>query len=127
MNRRSFFASIAALAAGVLLPLAKARRLIDARFFTRAVVLNESWMARVEPCYVVFAHPDVETDLREMYARWRWVAAWRAYRVARRENVCGYLPPCAVLARFGPQPPSVRAEIGRFDGVRILTRESVAA
>lgn len=129
MNRRGFFASLAALAAGALLPVAKvrdqlgARGWIKTRFFTRKVIVFGA-----EPSYIAYIHPSLERDLREMCARGEWAQAWRAYRVARRENVCGYLPARLVWERFSiPRSLGSVGEIGSFDGIKIITQERIAA
>lgn len=72
--------------------------------------------------YFAFLHPSNWRDVRTYAARGRWQDAWRRYRTARRENVCGYLTPRAVLERFGyPAAPPFGSEIGKYEGFRIIT------
>jgi hypothetical protein len=89
MNRRGFLGALAGLAAALVAPAVQARDYIDARFFTRAVNLNEDWMvgvdmAKGEDFYVAFCHPSLEYDLRRLTARHEWYEAWREYREAVR-------------------------------------------
>lgn len=127
MNRRGFLASLAALAAAPFMPVVRrSTEFIRARFITRSVILNEAWMAAAERGYgyVAFVHPSIAQELWEMSGRGRWEVAWRRYRVARREGVCGYLPPNAILERFTEAPALTvpRGALGGYEGMRILER-----
>lgn len=123
MNRRGFLGSLLALGAAALAPITARTEWIRARFITRAVVLNEEWMCGVEPAagdgfYVAFVHPSLERELREVRGRYRWEAAWRRYRIARREGVEGEMVAIEVLERFAE--PAYRPEIGTLGGLRII-------
>jgi hypothetical protein len=67
--------------------------------------------------YWCYMRPSVVKILRAEEARQEWRHAWRSYRIARRELVCGYLPPREVLVRFA-EP--MRGELGTFQGVRFI-------
>lgn len=123
MNRRGFLSSILA---AVLAPWAARAKAIPARFITRSVILNEAWMAGIEPedgNYVAFIHPTCWRDIREYGARGRWEIAWHDYRVALSAQRCSPMSARDVLARFGPKnpgPDGVGPEIGFFESVRFI-------
>jgi hypothetical protein len=94
MTRRGFLGSLLVLVAGpVVAKLAKAlpapevvlasygtNDIIDARFYTSAVVLNEDWLC--------FVHPSLEADIRDaLYEDMRLGRGWFPGEIGRVENV----------------------------------------
>lgn len=69
-----------------------------------------------EPAYVLFVHPDVERDLRDIVARERWYLAYRAFRLARPQENLG---PQAILEKFG-HGSLLAGELGELGAVGCL-------
>jgi hypothetical protein len=123
MNRRGFLATSAAFFAGLRMPaLVPPGHPTKVYPWGKSIVsmIREHQVALNGHYYIALAHPSVETDLRELAAREAWTHAWRAYRVARQENLCGYLAPGEVLRRFAPRPDPATVEVGRWQGIRFV-------
>lgn len=121
MNRREFLGTLGVVAALPILPALGARET-----YTWAVTCEDVARKVIRPMggmggdYVAFIHPGTWRSIVEYGARYRWEIAWRNYRVARRENVCGYLAPRQVLERFAPPSDAlVAGEVGRFEGFHL--------
>lgn len=133
-TRRDFLKAGAALAAGAALPLPPEQVWEIGPTMTLADlqrILRKAAMPAVDE-YVAFVHPSNWRSIREYEARGRWELAYRRYRIARRENVCGYLPPREIIQRFtevsdemlDDMRAQMRAgEIGRYESFRFITHE----
>lgn len=122
MKRRDFLKAGAAGAASVTIPLDVFA--LNERALTREML--RSMMApmaehAIEQPYHAFLHPATWKRIREFEHRTYWKHAWRRYRLARREGVCGYLSAHDVWDRFHPpvHPAFAHGEIGRYVGIRI--------
>ncbi len=127
MKRRDFLKASAGVAAGIAIPGFD----LSSRPDETAVAIFEFGsrmrvVTLVPSEYFCFMHPAAIDSLRRSEERGRWTAAWRAYRLARRKNVCRYLRPHEVLARFGPPSLMPRGQIGRLGGFRIIETARVA-
>jgi hypothetical protein len=112
VNRRGFFASLLGAVVALVSPVTKTpvaktltfRRptpfisplgqfeLVPYKIHYAKINLNEEWMSRILPNSWGF--------IAELGPRERWGTAYRLYRMARRENVCGYLNPPMIIERF---------------------------
>lgn len=129
MKRRGFLATLmGALAApfvraDVAVPLTSKDgevALAGLRARHARALLDNAYLA-CNPPYIAFIHPSWLRDIKDLDARGRWRTAWRRYRLARREAVCGYLPSPLVMERFADAPPpAMNGEIGSVEGIRLI-------
>lgn len=118
MRRRDFLKATGALVVGAMGVNAA---VVDRGGITAQDIRN--FVARIrapEPDeYYFIVHPSIARDIRRLRAISEWQDAWRNYRIARRENLCGYLAPNEVLARFKPALRST-GELVNLAGFRFI-------
>lgn len=78
-------------------------------------MLQDHQAAINEGYYTVLVHPRTWADIRALAARESWRAAWRAYRLARRDSLVSELSPREIAVRFATR--ELDAETGRFVGL----------
>jgi hypothetical protein len=120
-TRREFLRSVGLLAAlPGLFPLIPA-----GEKFTKGgmqMLMAHRWV--MPDAYAVFLHPENWRSINEYAPRGRWEWAYRRYRVARQEGVCGYLEPRAIVERFAMEKRPIPMEVGRYEGIRFITHEA---
>jgi len=124
VNRRDFLKTGAAITAATACPaLAADEPVFTAEGIKSAMAMLMDNAAMVgQSSYFVFMHPEAQRDLASMLERERWVHAYRAYRVARHEQVMLACGPREILRRFGKASLlNARGEVGCFDGIQIIT------
>jgi hypothetical protein len=121
-TRREFLRSVGLLAAlPGLFPLIPA-----GEKFTKSgmqLLMEHMRRAHVEAYdgfYTMFVHPIIWRDVCEYEPRGRWEWAYRRYRVARQEGVCGYLEPRAIVERFAMKEMPIPMEVGQYESFRFI-------
>lgn len=125
MKRRGFLQALGAIAASSSLPLSSSplptalERALDL-----VVAEAQKKVAAQLEYYTVLMHQQQILDLQRLEARWRWIEAWRAYRVARSLGIAPEaLEAGTVLKIYSKVLPEVTEQRLYYRGVQWTERQ----